>query len=178
MSVPARRNLGLDLNHIIEAVLQKPSCVIQLSLQHCPLRVILTAFLIHAVQAFLEFIYGFFRYPFPQRGLQIIFIQGKNVILQAVIMVEIHFCDYNVVQIISPCKSQPHLVGRNRLCQLDQIIFPPVGIRPLEHYRIFRVNAVGMLFVIIVDRYLAIGSNILRLCKGNIAHLIIVIQGK
>ena len=110
--------------------------------------------------------------------MQIVRIQRENVVLQAVVMIEIHFGDGNIVEIVSSRKAQADFICRNRLRQLNQVILSPVCIRSLHYYRILCVSAVRVFPVIIVNRHAGIGCDILGFRKGNVTHLIIIVQRK
>ncbi len=98
--------------------------------------------------------------------------------LQAVIIVKIHFRYRHIIQRISPRKTEFYFIRPDRLRQFHHIIFSAVGIRSLHNGHIFRICSVRMFFIEIADRYLGIRGNIFRFRKGNITHLIIIIQRK
>ena len=116
------RDGGMHLHHIAEGGGQQAAGVVQLLLQGLPLGVQLTAGLVGGVQAGLQRLDGLLVHPVAQRHMQVIGIEGQDVVLQAVVGVEPHLRDGDGAVIIDVSHTDPQVIGGDTAGDLDGVV--------------------------------------------------------
>ena len=178
MAVLRRRNCRVNLYHFTQLSIQQTLRIIQFLLKSRSFGMEFPAFFIFCIQTFLQLIYGIFRYVSLQHRMQIICIQRQNVVLQTVIIIEIDLCNNDIMIVPRPGEAQTDFVGGYGLGQFNCIISSSFRIGFLQKAYPLSCRTVRMSFVIIIDIYSIVISQILCFGEGNIVHFVVIIQLK
>ncbi len=112
-------NTSVDNNGIIQfPIIQNSLCCLKLYLQQLPVRMILTADLIHGINLNPQCIYGLLSHIRSQHRMKVILIKGHNFIHQSIIIIEINFGNGYSAFCIITCKSKLQLLSIDRLGKL------------------------------------------------------------